>query len=67
MPRQRARFTQADVDRLFKAAAKTRVNMHLRIEPDGTIDVETMGAMSMADEQRDTPEKISELIRHAAR
>lgn len=67
MPRQRAGFTQADVDRFFKAAAKNRVNMHLRVElPNGTVfDVETTGAMSGANGKDDTPEKISELIRNA--
>lgn len=36
-----ARFTQADIDRIFKAAKNVGVNVSATIRPDGTITVLT--------------------------
>jgi hypothetical protein len=66
MSRRTARITQTEADRIFKAAAKTHTKLHMRIEPDGTIDVETMGATSNTDDNQDTPDNISRLIRDAS-
>jgi hypothetical protein len=66
MSRRTARITQTEADRIFKAAAKTHTKLHMRIEPDGTIDVETMGATSNTDEQQyDSHERLLQQVRNA--
>jgi hypothetical protein len=66
MARRSAKIIQSEIDRFFKAAARARVNMHMRIEPDGTIDVETTGAMSSTDEQQHVSrERLLEQVRNA--
>ena len=62
---RRARFTELEIARIFKAAVKAGVNVHLRVEPDSTLDVKTTGAMSKVAEDQDTPENLVELVRHA--
>jgi hypothetical protein len=41
MSKGRARFTQADLARIFKAAAKARVNVRVKFAPDGSITIAT--------------------------
>ena len=39
MPRGRARFTETDLTRIFKAAAKAGVEVCVKIAPDGSITI----------------------------
>lgn len=41
MSRGRARFTQSDLARIFKAAAKAHVDVRVKITADGTITIAT--------------------------
>lgn len=41
MSRARARYTEADVARILKAAAKAHVDVRVKIMPDGTILIAT--------------------------
>jgi len=43
MAKGRARYTESDVTRILKAAAKARVGVHVRIAIDGTIVITTGG------------------------
>lgn len=39
MSRGRARFTESDLARIFKAATKARVDVCVKIAPDGSITI----------------------------
>lgn len=41
MPRARARFTESDVSRVLRAAAKAHIDVRVRIEPNGAITIAT--------------------------
>jgi hypothetical protein len=41
MSRSAARFTESDVRRVLTASAKARVNVRIRIEPNGAIVIDT--------------------------
>jgi hypothetical protein len=41
MSRGRARFTESDLARIFKAAAKAQVDVCVKIAPDGSITIAT--------------------------
>jgi hypothetical protein len=41
MSKGRAKFTQPDLDRIFKAATKAGVDVCVKISPDGSITIAT--------------------------
>jgi hypothetical protein len=41
MSRGRAKFTESDITRILKAAAKARVDVCVKIAPDGSITIAT--------------------------
>ena len=57
-----ARFTQSDLDRIFKAAKKAMVDVRVKIEPDGAITVAT-GKLAESFDEKQTPERLGELLK----
>jgi len=62
MPRTAARFKQADVSRIFRAAKQERVPVAVDILPDGTIRVHVNSGHSVQGEVTE-PNKASETER----
>ena len=64
MSRGRAKFTQSDAERLFKAAAKAGINVRVEFRSDHSIVVTTDKSADLAIEPRpfDSPEEIRKLI-----
>jgi hypothetical protein len=64
MSRGRAKFTQSDAERLFKAAAKAGIKVRVEFRSDRTIIVSTDNVADFIDEpgRPDTPEEIRKLI-----
>ena len=64
MSRGRAKFTQSDAERLFKAAAKAGINVRVEFGSDRSIVVTTDKSADLANEPRpsDSPEEIRKLI-----
>ena len=63
MSRGRAKFTQSDAERLFKAAAKAGINVRVEFRSDRSIVVTTDKSADLANEPRpsDSPEEIRKL------
>ena len=64
MSRGRAKFTQSDAERLFKAAAKAGINVRVEFRSDHSIVVTTDKSTDLGNEPRpsDSPEEIRKLI-----
>lgn len=65
MSRGRAKFTQSDAERLFKAAAKAGVNVRVEFRSDRTIVVTTEKLADLGcnePQPADSPEEIRKLI-----
>jgi hypothetical protein len=58
-----ARFTQSDLDRIFKAAKKVGVAVRVDIKPDGSITVVTGDAAGkVAPDEFKSPKELKELL-----
>jgi hypothetical protein len=65
MSRGRARFTQSDAERLFKAAAKAGVNVRVEFRSDRSIVVTTDKPADLGGNElrsADSPEEIRKLL-----
>ena len=65
MSRGRAKFTQSDAQRLFKAAAKAGVSVHVEFRPDRTIVVTTDKPANLSGNEHlpsGSPEEIKKLL-----
>jgi hypothetical protein len=62
MSRGRAKFTQSDAERLFKAAANAGVSVRVEFRSDRTIIVTTDKLADLTANESDSSEEIRKLI-----
>jgi hypothetical protein len=62
MPRGRAKFTQTDAERLFKAAANAGVSVRVEFRSDRTIIVTTDKPADLIANESESSEEIRKLI-----
>jgi hypothetical protein len=62
MPRGRAKFTQSDAERLFKAAANAGVSVRVEFRSDRTIIVTTDKPADLTANESESSEEIRKLL-----